>query len=113
MRPISPELATLAFAALGALFTAGVQLGIWRERVNNIKHGLALEVRNLRENNNQRFDALDSEVAAMRQQLATAQDQRALTEHWKGGVDSKLQAQEQRLEQVERAVVAPGLRVVT
>ena len=113
MRPISPDLVALAFAGLGALFTAAVQLGIWRERVSNIKHGLALEVRNLRDNNTQRFDALDSEIAGMRRQLAAAQEQRALTERWQGGVDSRLQAQEQRLEQVERAVMVPGTRVAT
>jgi hypothetical protein len=53
-----------------------------------------------------RFDRLDRAVAALA-------DSRIESERWEGGVESTLEAHDQRLEQVERAVMTGGLRVAT
>jgi len=113
MRPLSTELlgliATITFTLLATVFRMGVR----RERVDNIKHGLTLEVRNLRDNNSQRFDRIELRLSSIEGQLAAIQDRRAGDERWQGGVESTLDAQEQRLAQVERAVVIAAPRVAT
>ena len=105
MRPFSPELLAVLGSGVLALVGSAVRLGIWLERMDNVKHGLTVEVRNLRDNHNQRFDSLEVRLASIDRQLASNDDRHAKSERFQGGVESTLLAHEQRIESVERSVL--------
>jgi hypothetical protein len=103
MRNVSPELMGLILTSSFTLLASVYHLGVRRERVDNIKHGLTLEVRNLRESNNQRFDRIELRLTSIEGQLAAIQERHATNERWQGAVDTKLEAQDGRIARLEHA----------
>jgi len=100
---INPELLGVAITTVITLGALLFRMGVRRERVDNIKHGLTLEVRSLRENNSQRFDRVELRLSSMDRQLTAIQDRHAENERWQGGVDRRLEAQDSRIARLESA----------
>ena len=102
----TPETVGLVLTSTFTLLAAVFHMGVRRERVDNIKHGLTLEVRNLKDSNNQRFDRVELRLSSIDRQLAAIQEQRAASERWQGTVDTKLDSQSSRIERLEQAEAA-------
>ena len=103
MRPLPPKLIGLLVTSSFTLLARVSHLGVRRERVDNIKHGLMLEVRNLRENHSQRFDRIALRLSSIEGQRAVIQERRAVDGRWQGAVDTKLDAQDGRIARLEQA----------
>lgn len=105
MRPLNLEFWAVAIPTAFAVASLLVRMGRRRERVDNMKRGFAADIRNLRDNLNQRFDALESGLADVRTQVFALRDLFFGSERRQGGVEGTLQSQGQRIDQLERTVL--------
>jgi hypothetical protein len=106
MRPLSPELIGIMITSSLTLLASVFHMGVRRERVDNIKQGLTLEIRNLRENFTQHFDRIELRLASIERQLDVMQEQRAASERWQGAIETRLDGHERSIDRIEHAEAA-------
>ena len=113
MRSLSPELFGVLLTTGITIIAAFYHMGIRRAQAESTKQGLTLELRNVRENTNQGFGRIEARLGGIEAQLSAMDNRRAESERWQGGVESTLEAQEQRLERLERNAVRREGRIAT
>jgi hypothetical protein len=102
-----PELATQAAMLIG-LTGSAFRFGRWRERMYNTEHNVVAEIGRHRAELSDSVARLEGRLSAIDAHMATAVEQRVISERWQSRVDVVLEGVDSRLSRIERQLELRG-----